>query len=565
MEFSSLSQILILIASAVFVVMAFKKVNLSPVLGYLCAGILIGDHGLKIVSSSQISFIADFGVVFLLFTIGLELSFERLKDMRKYVFGLGSLQIIVTFSVFFLITILFNMDYRQSIVLVGGICLSSTAVVLQVIRDLQKQSTQLGRISLSILLQQDFVVIPLIIVIPLLANSQGNNESILFLILISIIKALVVLLVIFIIGRLMLRPLFKFIFSINPNNDNNEIFIATVLLVVLSAAWSTYYFGLSLALGAFVAGVLVAETEFRHQAEESIAPFKDLLLGLFFMFVGMKIDVSYLYKQIWYILIFTLCVVLIKSIILTILCRFFGLNKGLSTQIGLILAQGSEFSFILCKLATTHNLISSEWVETMLVVVTLSMAITPMLSILGAYINKKFNYDELTSAQMIRSSTKDLANHVIMLGFSRASKMAAKIFTHHDIKYVIIERNEEYVKKASNKGLSICHGNYDMDTLELAGIKICKGILIFNENFMMNKIITDAYNNFPKITIAVYTNNFYNIKKLYHAGATVVVSMLDEAGMELSSIFLREEGYSPIEISKMKNLYRNHNYELNSK
>ena len=288
-----LPSILVLIAAAVFVVMLFKKLKLSPVLGYLVAGTIIGDFGLKIVSHDQTKVLAELGVVFLLFAIGLELSFERLKAMRKYVFGLGSLQVIITAIIIAGGVVLVTEDAKAAIVIGGGLALSSTAIVLQVVQEMRSQSTQVGRISLAILIQQDFIVVPLLVIVPLLAS---NSDT---LIVHAVSAALI-----FIVGRLFLRPLFNMISS-DKAESSNELFIAATLLIVLSAAIGTEYLGLSLGLGAFVAGILVAETEFRTQAEESIHPFKGLLLGLSAMSEGMTIDLKEIYQEIDKIIIFS--------------------------------------------------------------------------------------------------------------------------------------------------------------------------------------------------------------------------------------------------------------------
>lgn len=563
-DIETLPSILMLLSSAVLVVVCFRKFNLSPVLGYLFAGIVVGDYGLNIIPSEKTAFIAEFGVVFLLFAIGLELSFERLKDMRKYVLGLGSLQIIATFLAFFSILRFFSVDYKVAIIISGGLSLSSTAVVLQVIKDLQKQSTQVGRISLSILLQQDFFVIPLLVLVHILASNAGGVE-IVTEISFAILKAILALFVIFMVGRIFLRPLFKLISSSSPSG-NNELFVATTLLIVLSAAWSTEYFGLSLALGAFVAGVLVAETEFRIQAEESISPFKDILLGLFFMSVGMTIDISYIYKQKYFILAYTSCLILIKLLITMLLCYAFRLNRSVSLQVGLLLAQGSEFSFLLCRLAMQKNLISSSVGEMFLVVTTVSMAFTPLLSLIGAYISKKFDTRELNAIEIIESNTADLANHIIIVGFSSAARVASSVLSTNNLMHVIIDYNEQVVKKEVEKGLPIFLGNINnINTLKAAGIKRAKGVLISHTSSNLDvlvKMIKSISQEFDKLPIVVYAGSMSITKKLYESGATVVVQASYEAGLELAGVFLREGGLTPSDISKIKDECRSENYKL---
>ena len=563
-DIETLPSILVLISSAVLVVVCFRKINLSPVLGYLFAGIVVGDYGLNIIPSEKTAFIAEFGVVFLLFAIGLELSIERLKDMRKYVFGLGSMQIIATFLAFFYILKFFGIDYKVAVIISGGLSLSSTAVVLQVIKDLQKQSTQVGRISLAILLQQDFFVIPLLVLVHILASNAGGVEIVTEMSF-AILKALLALFVIFMVGRIVLRPLFRIISSTSPSG-NNELFVATTLLIVLFAAWSTEYFGLSLALGAFVAGVLVAETEFRIQAEESISPFKDILLGLFFMSVGMTIDISYIFKQKYFILAYTSCLVLIKFLIIMLLCYIFRLSRGVGLQVGLLLAQGSEFSFLLCRLAMQKKLISSSVGEMFLVVTTVSMALTPLLSLIGSYISKKFSTKELSSIEIIESNTADLANHIIIIGFSPAASVASEMLSMNNILHVIIDYSEQAVKKGVEKGLPIFLGNINnINTLKAAGIKRAKGVLISHSNNNVEiplKMIKSISQEFDKLPIIVYANSTSVTKRLYEAGATTVVQASYEAGLELASVFLRETGVTPAEISRIKNECRSENYKL---
>jgi CPA2 family monovalent cation:H+ antiporter-2 len=332
--------VITLIAVAVFVVAFFQRLNLSPVLGYLVAGALIGENGFEVITYNQTSFLGELGVVFLLFAIGLELSIERLTAMRKYVFGLGSLQILITAFVIAGVVLFIKGDKQLAILVAGGLSLSSTAIVMRVLAETNSQSMQIGRIALAILLMQDFIVVPLLVIVPLL-GADGTGESIALVLANSLAKAVLVLVVIFIAGRLLLRPLFSFILP-ESDTESTELPIAVTLLVVLSASWATEHFGVSLALGAFVSGVLVAETDFRNKAEESIYPFKSLLLGLFFMSVGMKIDVVDIMQNISIIITASFALILVKTLIISGLCILFGFNKAVSIHAGLMLSQGGE-------------------------------------------------------------------------------------------------------------------------------------------------------------------------------------------------------------------------------
>ncbi len=540
--------------------MLFKKLKLSPVLGYLVAGMVIGDHGYKLIMSESISFLAEFGIVFLLFAIGLELSFERLKAMRQYVFGLGSLQIIITAIVVALASLFFTKNINTILIIGGGLALSSTAIVLQVLEELKSQSTQLGRVSLGILIQQDFIVVPLLVIVPLLA--EGNTINVLEAVAKSFGQAILVLAVIFVAGRMFLRPLLSMI-SLDSPSGVNEIFIATTLLIVLSSAWGTEYFNLSLALGAFVAGVLVAETEFRQQAEESIYPFKGLLLGLFFMSVGMTIDVIEIYNKLWIILGSTACLVAVKAIIITGLCLCFGMNKGIAIQSGLLLSQGGELAFILFKLASKKGVIDPYLSNILMTTVTCSMAITPLLAIIGKKINIHLNKDDITSPNNhIRRTTADMRNHIIIAGFGATGKMVANVFSEHSYAYIGVDIIEDTCKKETEDGYSVVCGDItQLSTILALGANRAKAIVVTIENYITalkaTKIISK---NFPEITIIVRTKTLEKETEFYESGATIIVPHSYEAGLELAATVMKVLGVSDSDTYRVKSYIRSNNY-----
>jgi len=319
-----LAIVLLILTTAVVIVATFKKFKLSPVLGYFVAGGLIGEHGLNYVTSLQTEVLGEIGVIFLLFAIGLELTFERLKSMRRYVFGFGSLQVIISAVAIGMAAVLLGEGLSSAVIIGGGLALSSTAIVLQVIAESREQSTQVGRLSLAVLLMQDFAVVPLLVIVPILSGEQVGIVKPLGE---AFLKAVLVLVFIFVIGRIFLRPLFNMISSSNTA-ESNEIFIAATILIALGTAWMTDYMGLSLALGAFAAGLLVAETEFQVQAEESIAPFKGLFLGLFFMSVGMSIDLGLVWEHIGLVSTLSIGLILVKSAIIIGLCLLFKFSIG---------------------------------------------------------------------------------------------------------------------------------------------------------------------------------------------------------------------------------------------
>jgi CPA2 family monovalent cation:H+ antiporter-2 len=318
-ETDFLPSVLILLASSIIVVILLHKLKTSPVLGYLIAGAIINAYGL-IKEPEYAHSLAEFGIVFLLFIIGLELSFDRLIKMRLHVFGFGGLQVLLTSStIAFVLYKFFNFSTSISVVVGAALALSSTAIVLQVIAEAGRQSSQVGRLSLSVLLMQDLAVVPLLAVMPLLAD---KNDNIMQIIGISGLKALGVIIVITIFGRLFLRPFFSLVASVKTD----EVYVTTALLIVLGAAWTTSMLGLSSAMGAFIAGILIAETEYRNKIEDSIHPFQGLFLGLFFLSVGMSIDIEFIKDKFQAVLLAAFALIFIKATIIHALCNLFKLR-----------------------------------------------------------------------------------------------------------------------------------------------------------------------------------------------------------------------------------------------
>lgn len=554
-----LPSILVLMASAIFIVMIFKKLRLSPVLGYLVTGGIIGDHGLGLVSAEDTYIMAEFGVVFLLFAIGLELSFERLNAMRKYVFGLGSLQVVITAATICGIAMLLTGNSNMALIIGGGLALSSTAIVLQILQEKNSQSNQVGRVSLAILLQQDFTVVPLLVIVPLLA-SDGDG-SIVYSISLIFLKAILALFAIICVGRLVLRPLFNFISS-ESVHTNNEIFIAATLLIALSAAWITNYIGLSMALGAFIAGVLVAETEFRVTAEESIAPFKGLLLGLFFMSVGMNISVPALLHDLNTIFACLFGLIAIKTAIIAGLCLLFGFNKSTALRIGLLLSQGSEFAFILFKLGLEHHLIPEDTGKILLLVVTFSMALTPILSALGEKLTTKPKTAALPSSfEVLKVSASDLTNHIIVVGCGTTGRMVSRMLQAENVNYIVVENNDAVIQDNGTTFPVFKGDAVEPSILEAAGIERASGIILTVDNEpTTRKILKVVSTNFPDVITIVRIPNLKSATELYDLGATIIVPEDYETGLQLGGAALKELGVSDYEISRVKNLFRTGNY-----
>ncbi|AFC70338.1 potassium transporter [Rickettsia amblyommatis] len=559
-----LINVIILLGTAVFIVAILKRLRLSPVLGYLIAGAAIGDHGLKIVTYDQTKLLGELGVVFLLFAIGLELSFERLKAMRRYVFGLGSLQVLTTAIVIAGAMVLIDGNSSAAIITGGGLALSSTALVMQVIEENRSQSTQIGRVSLAILLLQDLAVVPLLVIVPLLA---GNNKASLAAALgIALLKAITALLTIFIVGRVFLRPVFSFISS--ESNNASELPILITLLIVLSAAWATETFGLSLALGAFVAGVLVAETEFRLQAEESIYPFKSLFLGLFFMTVGMNIDALEMYEKISHILTLSIALIGIKTLIITAFCILFGFNKGVAFYSGLLLSQGGEFGFILFSLGKDSGVLEESTADILLLVVTFTMALTPLLAALGQKIAEKVDKGlGKTPTQMIELGARDLTNHIIIAGLGNTGKMVARVLEAEGISYVILDLDDDRVKEELSNGLPVFKGDVSQaDTLKALGAERAFAIILtMNNQVTIKKSLKTISGNYQDIPVVVKLKNLKNAREFYDLGATTIIPESYETGLHIGGTVLKNIGISEQEINRIKVQFRLGNYIIAKK
>ncbi|WP_341819509.1 monovalent cation:proton antiporter-2 (CPA2) family protein [Wolbachia endosymbiont (group A) of Brachyopa scutellaris] len=555
-----LFDIIILLSAAVFIVIAFWKMNISPVLGYFVAGAVIGSHGFNLIHSAEaMDNLAEFGVVFLLFIIGLELTFERLIAMRIHVFGFGSLQVIVTMVAIWCITLAFGVNTNIATVIGGGLALSSTAIVLQVLQEKGSQASQVGRLSIAVLLMQDFAVVPLIVLVPLLA---GNSEhSLISSLAGSLVQAAIALVLIFITGRLLLRPLF----SVIAKMESNEVFISTTLLIVLGAAFITEQFHLSLALGAFVAGLLVAETEYRHSVEHAVLPFKDLFLGLFFMTVGMSINTELLLNKLPLITLLSIILIVLKTSIIYILCRFFGFKSAPAIQAGLLLSQGGEFAFILFRLADELNVLPSEIAQVLMMVTTVTMAFTPLLSGLGDWIANSFSTEKtILDDEAVETDTQDLYNHVIVAGFGRVGYMVTKMLTAEHLSYVVVDIQSKIVKEGKSDSFPIYLGDVTRcEILKSVGIERAQALVISIKNEVtIKKVVSLVAANFPHVNIVIRLPDLSNVEVYRDLGASKIIPETSEIGLQLGGAALSLSGISESGVTSLKSRFRKGNYSM---
>ncbi|MFV0948862.1 monovalent cation:proton antiporter-2 (CPA2) family protein [Wolbachia endosymbiont of Nasonia giraulti] len=555
-----LFDIIILLSAAVFIVIAFWKMNISPVLGYFVAGALIGSHGFDLINSVEVmDNFAEFGVVFLLFIIGLELTFERLIAMRRHVFGFGSLQVIVTMIAIWCIALAFGVNTNMAAVIGGGLALSSTAIVLQVLQEKGSQASQVGRLSIAVLLMQDFAVVPLIVLVPLLT---GNSEhSLISSLAGSLVQAAIALVLIFVTGRLLLRPLF----SVIAKMESNEIFISTTLLIILGSAFITEQFHLSMALGAFVAGLLVAETEHRNSVEHAVLPFKDLFLGLFFMTVGMSIDIDLLLNKLPLVTLLSIILIVLKTSIIYTLCRFFGFRSAPAIQAGLLLAQGGEFAFILFRLADELDVLSSEIAQVLMMVTTVTMAFTPLLSGIGDWIANSFSTEKIIlDDEAIETDTQDLYNHVIVAGFGRVGYMVTKMLTAEHLSYVVVDIQSKIVKEGKNDSFPIYLGDATRyEILKSVGIERAQALVVSIKNEVtIKKIVSLVATNFPHVNIIIRLPDLNNVEVYKDLGASKVIPETSEIGLQLGGAALSLSGISESGVTSLKGKFRKGNYSM---
>ncbi|NRA73676.1 MAG: cation:proton antiporter [Rickettsiales bacterium] len=557
-DISFLNNIIYLLVAAVFIVALFKKFHLSPVLGYFVAGALIGENGwFQLLNSRDTEVFGELGIIFLLFAIGLEMSFERLKAMRVYIFGLGGLQLSITGLLIGLALIYYLQDMAPAIVIASGIALSSTAIVLQVLLERRRQSSQVGRVSIAILLMQDFAVVPLLVLVPLLVSQKSMNIGI--VLGSALTKALIALAVIFIVGRLLLRPMFAII---KPSFRDNDLFVASTLLIVLASALLTQKMGLSTGLGAFAAGLLVAETGYQLQAEESIAPFKGLFLGLFFMSVGMLFNISFIVINLVNIAIITILIIITKFIVIYLLCRAFKLNKGNSMHAGLLLAQGGEFSFILFDLASKKSIFSHETGQILMIATTFTMALTPLLSILGEIVSDYLDQKEKMKNKEIAKETSYLEKHIIIIGFGRVGKMVAKVLEAEKINYLAIDSDPNHVIHERKEGFPVYLGKgEDATLLESVGIERAQSVIVtVDSEEALRKCTKRIRKHVDYIPIIGRAKDLAHEKGLHQSGVTAVVPETYETGLQMAGTLLKSIGISENEVNRIKEQFRLGNY-----
>ena len=552
-----LLDVLVFLIAAVLIVPLFQRFRSSPILGYLAAGIFIGPHGFAIVADTEATHtLAEFGVVFLLFMIGLELSFGRLKSLGSRVFGLGSFQVGITSLIIGFTTWYLGYSLIVAAIIGTGLALSSTAFVLQLLSERGERATRFGLTTFSILLLQDFAVVPLLVFVTLLGT---DGASFLEAFGLAVLKGGAALVAVILFGRYLLKPIYRWIAAMR----NPELFVSTTLLMILGTGWIMSIAGLSMELGALLAGLLLAETEFRHQIEADIKPFRGLLLGLFFMTIGMSIDLALIFDQLGLIVLIVVSLMLGKTIIISALCRIVGLPVDTSLRTGFALSQGGEFGFVLFGAALALGLIPADVAQVLMAVITLSMVATPAMFYLGKQVACWHEGRSEQSYETIDPNVEDLKNHILIAGFGRVGQTVAKVLSDAGLSYVALDLDQTRVTKCRAKGMSVYYGDADqIHVLEAAGAQKAKtAIITLDKPKAASRVVLALHTNFPDLPIYVRARDRRHMARLEKAGATAVVSEAAESSLQLGSIVLSSLDVSADEISSVIQTYREEDYK----
>ena len=540
---SGLELTLLLLGSAVLGVVAFRMLHLPPMLGYLAVGILIGPHALGLAENDATTHaLAEFGVVFLMFSIGLEFSLSQLMAMRRVVFGLGMAQVLLTIVA----TMLFGwliatqlpasvrISWQAAFALGGALAMSSTAIVSKMLTERLELESPHGRKIIGILLFQDLAVVPLLILIPALGK---NPEQLVPTLAWAGLKAVVVLVLLLFFGQKLMRKWFTLVVK----RRSQELFMLNLLMITLGAAWITEKAGLSMALGAFVAGMLVSETQYKHQVEEDIKPFRDVLLGLFFITVGMLLNVALVIEHWPIVLILLVGPVLLKFALIALLAKLFGSSDGVAMRTGLALAQAGEFGFVLLNLTAGAALIDPFIIQLVLASMVLSMLAAPLIIAKSDQIVMKVATNEwmMQSLQLtqLASRTMALQKHVIVAGFGRSGQSLATLLSEEKVAYQALDLDPERVQEAQAAGANVAYGDAARrESLVAAGIYRASALVItYADTQSALKVLGLVHEMAPALPVIVRSYDDTDLDLLRQAGAAEVVPEALEGSLMLAS------------------------------
>ncbi|MHB8473970.1 MAG: cation:proton antiporter domain-containing protein [Gammaproteobacteria bacterium] len=534
------AEIIVLLGTAVLMVALFRRLHLPAILAYLCVGAIAGPYGMGWMADTENTrALAEFGVVFLLFTIGLEFSLPQMIAMKNVVLGLGGAQVLITTLFGALVARSFGMTAAGAFVVGGVLALSSTAIVTRQLIEQVELNSRHGRYALGVLLFQDLAVIPFLIVIAALGG--GIEPAIVVPLSLAMLKGITAFFVMLAIGHWLLRPLFIEIAAAR----SSELFMLSVLLFTLGAAWLTQMSGLSLALGAFLAGMMLGETEFRHQVEADIRPFRDVLLGLFFITIGMLLDVRALPKVGHWIILVGIAIVLFKTVLIYTLSRLMRAEPGVALRTGLVLAQGGEFGFALLSLATVHGLLNAHDNQVVLGGTLLSMALSPLIIRYNGALAKRLFVKSYAGgrdrhAQAVQQDATVLSQHVLICGYGRIGQNIARFLEQEGFEYLALDLDPHTVSEARAAGERVHYGDSTRrEILEAAGLTRARVLVIsYDDAPATIKILQHTRLLRPDMPVLVRTRDDTELERFQTLGATEVVPETLEASLMLVSHLL---------------------------
>jgi CPA2 family monovalent cation:H+ antiporter-2 len=552
-------EILAILMSAVLIVWLFRRLHLPAILAYLVAGMLVGDHGLALAQDHvDYDHFAELGIVFLLFTLGLEFSLPKLIAMRHLVVTVGSLQVGISMLFFIIIALLAGQSFSSAFVIGGVLALSSTAIVIRQLSESGAMKRKSGQISVAVLLFQDVAVVPLLIIIPMF--TQDSNTSMIFALLVALIKGVFVVGLLLMSGKWLLPRLFNLVAQVRTD----ELFVLTTLLVTLAASALTQWFGLSMALGAFLAGMMLGESQYKHQLEADIRPYRDILLGLFFVTVGMKLDIGVLFSSPFTIFTILVGFMLVKVLVVKMLAVKAGELTKDSWASGFMLAQMGEFGFVLIALATQVNVIPLDVASQLLGAGVVSMAITPFMidkaRSWGVWLSNEKQIDTSHLEQLTVS--EQLENHVIICGFGRIGQTVSRFLKQEGIEFVAIDMDPLRATKAREAGEHVLFGSSrQSELLNAAHLSQAKLVVIaFGEDRQSIEVIKKVRSLAPEVPILVRTRNDDQLDTLQEAGANQVVPESLEGSLMLVSQVLSLTGVPFSRIMKRVQKERKNHY-----
>jgi monovalent cation:proton antiporter-2 (CPA2) family protein len=551
-ETLAFSELIVFLVVAGLIVPVAHRFRVSPVLGFLVIGVLVGPHGFGRLAESYpflsaatigdeegVHTLAEFGVVLLLFVIGLELSVERLWAMRRLVFGLGGSQVVVTSVVIGLIAWAFGNPAPAAVVLGTCLALSSTAIVVQFLTETHRLGAPAGRAAFSILLLQDLAVVPLLVLVAVLA--EGQRGSVVGAFAEALVTAAVAVVLIMVAGNVLIRPLFRLVGA----TRSRELFMATVLLTVLVIGWGTSAAGLSMPLGAFLAGLLLADTEYRHQVEVDIEPFKGLFLGLFFMTVGMGLDpLAVLANPVW-IVGSVIGLFAIKGAILYVLARLFRLPRATAVELALTVGQAGEFAFVIVGLAQSLGVVDPATGQFMLIVAGLSMVLTPLIARRARSVGLMFETEQPGDAPAADAGmTADISGHVVVAGYGRVGSLIGTLLRQESVPFIALDTDAATVARLRSNGVDAYVGDASRpEILTRVGIDRASAFVVtMDATAAAERIIAAVHRQRPELPILARARDAAQASRLLAAGATIAFPETVEASLQLGEAVLVSAG-----------------------